>query len=65
MFFTEEFVLGKNLTGGEYLLPTGMALPFGAMVDKLSRDRLMQEIMTVRGEGGGRQWVGLAWVAMC
>eukprot|EP00198_Chlamydomonas_reinhardtii_P012319 XP_001701656.1 predicted protein [Chlamydomonas reinhardtii] len=46
MFMTEEFVAGKSLLGGEYLLPTGVALPFGAMVDKLSRDRLMQEIMT-------------------
>ena len=54
MFMTEEFVAGKSLLGGEYLLPTGVALPFGAMVDKLSRDRLMQEIMTVGGEGGGR-----------
>ncbi|KAG2435402.1 hypothetical protein HXX76_007474 [Chlamydomonas incerta] len=46
MFMTEEFVAGKSLLGGEYLLPTGVALPFGAMVDKLSRDRLMQEVMT-------------------
>ncbi len=56
MFMTEEFVAGKSLLGGEYLLPTGVSLPFGAMVDKLSRDRLMQEVMTVSaGEGGLRR----------
>ncbi|KAG2431453.1 hypothetical protein HXX76_009468 [Chlamydomonas incerta] len=47
-FFMYEFAAGKNLLSGEYVLPSGVALPFGAMIAKLKRDRLVADLM----EGG-------------
>ncbi|KIY96288.1 hypothetical protein MNEG_11675 [Monoraphidium neglectum] len=44
-FMTEEFAAGKQLLSGEYLLPSGTALPFGAMISKLRREQMMGEVM--------------------
>ncbi|KAJ9511487.1 hypothetical protein QJQ45_029844, partial [Haematococcus lacustris] len=46
------------LLSGQYVLPSGTALPFGAMVSALQRDRMMADIM----QGGGRRarWSALA-----
>lgn len=46
-----EFAAGKNLLSGEYVLPSGVALPFGAMIAKLKRDRLVADLMEVRRRG--------------
>lgn len=43
-----EFAGGKNLLSGEYVLPSGTALPFGAMISKLKRDRLVGDLVRVR-----------------
>lgn len=43
---------------GEYVLPSGTALPFGAMIAKLKRDRLMGDLME-GGEEGRAKWVKL------
>lgn len=45
---SQEFAGGKNLLSGEYVLPSGTALPFGAMIAKLKRQKVMQEVMQVR-----------------
>lgn len=52
-FLTNEFAAGKALLSGEYVLPSGTALPFGAMVAKMRRDRLMADVFTVGCMGGG------------
>ncbi len=41
-----------NTRSGEYVLPSGVALPFGAMIAKLKRDRLVSDLLQVGG------WVG-------
>lgn len=41
----QEFAAGKQLLSGEYLLPSGTALPFGAMISKLRREQMMGEVM--------------------
>jgi hypothetical protein len=56
-FMKVELAAGKSLLSGEYVLPSGLALPFGAMINKLKRDRMIVEIMEV-----GR--VAAAWL-MC
>ena len=54
VFMTEEFAAGKNLLSGEYLLPSGLSLNFGVMIGKLKRDKLLGDVMEVRGRGGAR-----------
>ncbi len=51
-FMMAELAAGKHLLSGEYVLPSGLALPFGVMINKLKRDRMMGDIMEV-GEGRG------------
>ena len=45
----QELDKGKALLSGDYLLPSGTSLPFAAMVSKLRRGQVMQDIMQVRG----------------
>ncbi len=47
-FFMYEFAAGKNLLSGEYVLPSGTALPLGAMIAKLKRAKLMSDLIEVR-----------------
>ena len=42
-----EFSAGKNLLSGEYVLPSGVAIPFGAMISKLKREKLVGDLMQV------------------
>ena len=41
----QEFAAGKQLLSGEYILPSGTALPFGAMISKLKRSQIMGDVM--------------------
>jgi hypothetical protein len=41
---------GKNITEGSYVLPSGKRLPFGAMIAKLKRQRMLNDAMEVRRE---------------
>ncbi len=56
-FMKVELAAGKSLLSGEYVLPSGLALPFGAMINKLKRDRMIVEIMEV-GAAQGRGMSG-------
>jgi len=47
-YLSEDLAAGKTLLSGEYVLPSGTALPFGAMLTKLRRERLLQDIFEVR-----------------
>jgi hypothetical protein len=49
----QEFAAGKHLLSGEYELPSGMSLPFAAMIAKLKRARMMGDIM-VGGAARGK-----------
>ena len=52
----QEFAAGKHLLSGEYLLPSGQALPFGAMVAALKRGQMLRDVI---GGGGARdKWAG-------
>lgn len=42
---TQEFAAGKQLLSGEYILPSGTALPFGAMISKLKRAQIMGDVV--------------------
>ncbi|KAG2426108.1 hypothetical protein HYH02_014863 [Chlamydomonas schloesseri] len=57
-FFMYEFAAGKNLLSGEYVLPSGVALPFGAMIAKLKRDRLVADLM--QGGHARAKWQNIA-----
>lgn len=52
----QEFAAGKNLIGGDYVLPSGKQLPFGAMIARLKRQRVLEDVMAVGGADGGRRW---------
>ncbi|KAF5839139.1 hypothetical protein DUNSADRAFT_1452 [Dunaliella salina] len=56
-FMSNEFASGKTLLSGEYVLPSGTSLPFGAMITKMKRNRMIEDIM----EGGERRqkWISL------
>ena len=44
-FMTGEFIAGKNLLNGSYVLPGGQALPFGLIIKRLKRHQLLTKIM--------------------
>lgn len=48
----QEFARGKHLLSGEYVLPSGTALPLGAMISKLKR---AQMLVDVTGGGEARE----------
>jgi hypothetical protein len=52
-FMMAELAAGKSLLSGEYVLPSGLALPFGAMISKMRRNRMMDDIIKVS------VWVGV------
>lgn len=41
----QEFAAGKRLLSGEYILPSGQSLPFGAMISKLKRAQMLGDVM--------------------
>lgn len=47
---TGEFIAGKNLLHGDYVLPGGQSLPFGLIIKRLKRQQLLEKIMA-----GGEQ----------
>lgn len=49
-FMTGEFIAGKNLLNGDYMLPGGQSLPFGLIIKRLKRHKLLTKIMA-----GGEQ----------
>ncbi|GLI60207.1 hypothetical protein VaNZ11_002278, partial [Volvox africanus] len=44
-FLLKELGAGKNLTTGDYLLPSGGQLPFAAMIARLKRLRVLDDVM--------------------
>ncbi|PNH10172.1 hypothetical protein TSOC_003114 [Tetrabaena socialis] len=44
-FLLKEFAAGKNLINGDYMLPSGKRLPFGAMIARLKRQRVLEDVM--------------------
>ncbi|KAI8462459.1 MAG: hypothetical protein J3K34DRAFT_500515 [Monoraphidium minutum] len=44
-FMMEEFAAGKQLLSGEYLLPSGTTLPFGAMIGTLKRGQVLGDVV--------------------
>ncbi len=61
-FMMAEFASGKSLLSGEYMLPSGVALPFGAMIAQLRRNRILNDVMQVR-RSKSRAWEICAHVA--
>eukprot|EP00195_Chlamydomonas_chlamydogama_P009025 CAMPEP_0202905194 /NCGR_PEP_ID=MMETSP1392-20130828/33026_1 /ASSEMBLY_ACC=CAM_ASM_000868 /TAXON_ID=225041 /ORGANISM="Chlamydomonas chlamydogama, Strain SAG 11-48b" /LENGTH=406 /DNA_ID=CAMNT_0049593173 /DNA_START=295 /DNA_END=1512 /DNA_ORIENTATION=+ len=57
-FMADEFNNGKNLLTGEYMLPSGATLNFGAMISKLKRNKLMREVL--EGNRERDKWVEVA-----
>ncbi|GIM06750.1 hypothetical protein Vretimale_11004, partial [Volvox reticuliferus] len=57
-FFMYEFAAGKNLLSGEYVLPSGVALPFGAMIAKLKRNKLLTDL--TQGGTARAKWMQVA-----
>ena len=47
-FLMHELAGGASLFEGEYLLPSGQALPFGVMLAAMKRKRLMNNVMQAR-----------------
>lgn len=45
---SQELGAGKNLISGEYELPSGGQLPFAAMIARLKRLRVLDDVMRVR-----------------
>ncbi|WIA21298.1 hypothetical protein OEZ85_000531 [Tetradesmus obliquus] len=54
-FMMDEFAAGKHLLSGEYVLPSGMALPFGVMIRQLKRTQMLSEI--TQGGESRRKWL--------
>ncbi|KAF6255340.1 hypothetical protein COO60DRAFT_1627563 [Scenedesmus sp. NREL 46B-D3] len=52
VFMMDEFAAGKHLLSGEYVLPSGMALPFGVMIRQLKRTQMLSEITQALQLGG-------------
>ncbi|KAG2434960.1 hypothetical protein HYH02_012156 [Chlamydomonas schloesseri] len=44
-FLLREFAAGKNLINGDYVLPSGKRLPFGAMIARLKRQRVLEDVL--------------------
>lgn len=42
----QEFAAGKHLLSGEYILPSGTALPLAAMISKLKRAQIMGDVIS-------------------
>eukprot|EP01025_Chloroclados_australasicus_P032839 TRINITY_DN33361_c0_g2_i1.p3 TRINITY_DN33361_c0_g2~~TRINITY_DN33361_c0_g2_i1.p3 ORF type:complete len:261 (+),score=32.90 TRINITY_DN33361_c0_g2_i1:495-1277(+) len=43
-FMKEEISLGKDILEGEYILPSGQALPMGSMLMKMNRQKIMEQV---------------------
>jgi hypothetical protein len=41
----QEFAAGKHLLSGEYILPSGLSLPFGVMISKLKRSQMLGDVI--------------------
>ncbi|GBF95881.1 hypothetical protein Rsub_08472 [Raphidocelis subcapitata] len=54
-FLMQEFAAGRHLLSGEYVLPSGLSLPFGVMISKLKRSQMLGDVMA-GGEARGK-WV--------
>jgi hypothetical protein len=49
-FMTSEFIAGKNLISGDYVLPGGQSLPFGLIIKRLQRYHLLSKILAGKEE---------------
>jgi hypothetical protein len=44
-YMAGEFAAGRNMLNGNYILPTGQALPFGLTIKRMKRHRLMSKVL--------------------
>ena len=46
-FLARELAHGQNVLSGDYVLPNGTSLPLGAMISKLKRSQMVDQVLQV------------------